>query len=72
MAIIVENKESKRKFVLISANFEYSKKLGFDLLINNKIFSFDVEIYAKYRATSTANQKLSVIPSSDNTTAKII
>jgi hypothetical protein len=55
-----------------NANFEYSKKLGFDLLINNKIFSFDVEIYAKYRATSTANQKLSVIPSSDNTTAKII
>jgi hypothetical protein len=55
-----------------NANFEYSKKLGFDLLINNKIFSFDVEIYAKYKATSTANQKLNVIPSSDNTTAKII
>ncbi len=35
MAIIVENKESKRKFVLISANFEYSKEIA-----SNRFISF--------------------------------
>lgn len=54
-----------------NSNFEYSKKIGFDLLINNKLFSFDVEVSAKYRSTSTANQNLNVILASNNTTVKI-
>lgn len=54
-----------------NSNFEYSKRLGFDLLINNKMFSFDVEIYAKYRPTSTANQRLDIVPSTNNIRTKI-
>jgi hypothetical protein len=54
-----------------SSNFEYAKTIGFDLFINNKLFSFDVEVYAKYRPSSTANQRLNVVPSANNTRTKI-
>lgn len=38
-----------------SSNFEYRKKIGFDLLVSGKIFSFDLVVFARFRATSVTN-----------------
>lgn len=38
-----------------NSNFEFKKKLGFDLLVAGKKFSFDVQISAKFRPTSMSN-----------------
>lgn len=49
-----------------NANFEYSKTLGFDLLVGNSKFIFDLEIYAMYRANSTTSTVSQSIVPSDN------
>lgn len=54
-----------------NSNFEYSKIIGFDLFVNNKIFAFDVEVYAQYRPSTTANQRLNIVQSSNNIRAKL-
>lgn len=43
-----------------NANFEYSKKLGFDLLLAGKKFSFDVQVSAKFRPTSISNNGIGI------------
>jgi hypothetical protein len=45
-----------------NSNFEYKKKLGFDLLVAGKKFSFDVQISAKFRPTSMSNNTIGIQP----------
>lgn len=43
-----------------NSNFEYTKTLGVDMLINNKKFAFDIQISAKFRSSSISTNKLGV------------
>jgi len=43
-----------------SDNFEYEKKLGFDLLINNETFSFDINFKAKFFNDVVPVKKLNI------------
>lgn len=43
----------------INSNFSYSKKIGIDLLINNKLFSFDINVSCRFRSTSVTNNSIS-------------
>lgn len=47
----------------LSSNFEYSKKIGVDLLINNKLFSFDISVSARFKPSASTNNIVNVIDS---------
>jgi len=46
----------------MNSQFEYTKKIGFDLLISGKKFTFDVNINAKFRPTTASNTSLGIQP----------
>lgn len=50
----------------LSTNFEYKKKIGFDLLINNKLFSFDINVSARFRSSAVTNNIIGNTISSSN------
>lgn len=50
-----------------NTNFEYSKKIGFDFLLSGKKFTFDVQVSAKFRPSSTSNNNIGI-----QTTSSII
>lgn len=54
-----------------NANFEYSKTIGFDLVLAGKTFSFDVQIYSKYKATATSNTRVGIVTTTNNLSPKI-
>lgn len=51
-----------------NANFEYNKTLGFDLLVGNQKFSFDLELYSMYRANSSTSKTRHIQVSTTNNT----
>ena len=58
-------------------NFTYTKKVGIDLLINNELFSFDINVKCKFRpesivSESSINDLISNISLNNSNTAKIL
>lgn len=50
-----------------NAQFEYQKKIGFDVLLKGKLFSFDVLVSAQFRPTNSAVNKLGIQRFNTNT-----
>lgn len=50
----------------LATNFEYKKRLGFDLLIAGKSFSFDLTVSSRFRATSVTNNVIGSATSASN------
>ncbi|BBI90397.1 hypothetical protein HYO65_gp005 [Tenacibaculum phage PTm1] len=44
----------------VNSNFEYTKSIGIDLIVQGETFKFDVEVSAKFRPTSISNNNLGI------------